>query len=585
MVNTYTNGGDPVNQLLGKLSSVKQSGSRWYALCPAHDDSKSSLQIAQGRDGRALVVCFAGCPLDNILSALSISKSDLFVQDKGQSEPDVIYTYHNADGGVAYQVIRKPNKQFVQRHPNGGGKWVWNMEGVKRVPYHLPELLRSDKAHTVCIVEGEKDADRLALAKVTATTNSGGAGKWSVDLAQYFEGRHVAIYPDNDEPGEAHALSVAHSLYDVAASVKIVRLPGLPRKGDVSDWLDQGHTIKELAAYTVDAAVWDDVRTDPDPLSNQDSTYKQGDVLRAWEADEPPPRRFAVAGLVPDGAVTLLYGDGGQGKSYIALALATVACLGQPFLGRFVEKRRALYIDAELEHTEFMRRAYKIARGYGYVKPPVGLQYLQIVGSVSDRMMQEHIRAKVAESEAEIVIFDSLSIASYGADANDASDMIGVLKFLEGLGCPVLALDHITKPMQGVNLSHYRAFGSVFKGNVARSTIQVIKAEGGALTLLHKKSNFAALSDPLHLILDFQEDTVRVEAISAGDERLAGIEDNLPAVEQVLRELGKHSDGARPEFLSTELGKSLSTIKNHLSALHKQHKAAPTGDGTWRATY
>jgi RecA-family ATPase len=317
----------------------------------------------------------------------------------------------------------------------------------------------------------------------------------------------------------------------------------------------------------------------------EDDAYKTPGLTKVWKSDEPEARQFAVAGIVPDGAVTLFYGDGGQGKSYIALALAMLSCMGQPFLGRYVEQRQALYIDAELDVTEFTRRAYKLARGMGVSRPPDGLHYYQLAGSLSEQVVQGRVMAAHRESKAGFVVLDSLSIGSYAADASDASDMIGVLKFLERLGCPVIAIDHIAKPMPGANLSQYRAFGTVFKGNVARSAIQVIKADGGALTLLHKKSNFSALSDPLHLILEFYEDdnSVRVSQITAGDERLAGIEENLPAAEQVLRELAKYPDGARPEFLATELDKSLKTIKNNLSVLHKQNRAYAVGDGTWRA--
>ena len=56
--------------------------------------------------------------------------------------------------------------------------------------------------------------------------------------------------------------------------------------------------------------------------------------VRAWEAPEPPPLRFVVADLLPEGYPTSLYGDGATGKSYIALILGMHVVLGVPFLGR-----------------------------------------------------------------------------------------------------------------------------------------------------------------------------------------------------------------------------------------------------------
>src|SRR5262249_45444897 len=74
----------------------------------------------------------------------------------------------------------------------------------------------------------------------------GGAGNFSAALACWFAGKHVAILPDFDEPGRDHALKVAELLSPVATSVRIVELPGLPPKGDVSDWLNAGGTPEQL---------------------------------------------------------------------------------------------------------------------------------------------------------------------------------------------------------------------------------------------------------------------------------------------------------------------------------------------------
>src|SRR5262249_4401427 len=78
---------------------------------------------------------------------------------------------------------------------------------------------------------------RLASLGLLATTNPMGAGKWRSEYNEWLRGRKVVIFPDNDEPGRNHARQVADSLTGVATSVKLVELPGLPEKGDVSDWL------------------------------------------------------------------------------------------------------------------------------------------------------------------------------------------------------------------------------------------------------------------------------------------------------------------------------------------------------------
>src|SRR5258705_8495221 len=69
-------------------------------------------------------------------------------------------------------------------------------------------------------------------------------------------GRDICIIPDNDKPGQDHAAKVARALNPVASSVRIVHLSGLPEKGDVSDWLDNGGDIADLIKVCETAPLW-----------------------------------------------------------------------------------------------------------------------------------------------------------------------------------------------------------------------------------------------------------------------------------------------------------------------------------------
>jgi putative DNA primase/helicase len=73
-----------------------------------------------------------------------------------------------------------------------------------------------------------------------------GAGKWMPEYNDALAGRDVVILPDNDKSGREHAAQVVAFLAGVAASVKVVELPGLAPKGDVSDWLEAGGTAAKL---------------------------------------------------------------------------------------------------------------------------------------------------------------------------------------------------------------------------------------------------------------------------------------------------------------------------------------------------
>jgi len=111
------------------------------------------------------------------------------------------YDYHDADGALRYQVVRYPDKGFTQRRPDGKGGWLYNLDGVTRLLYRLPELLATGPDTPVYVVEGEKDVNTLRALGLVATTNSEGAGKWRAECNRYFVGRQVAIVPDNDTAG------------------------------------------------------------------------------------------------------------------------------------------------------------------------------------------------------------------------------------------------------------------------------------------------------------------------------------------------------------------------------------------------
>ena len=160
-----------------------------------------------------------------------------------QRKIDAVYSYLDEDGRLLYEAVRFRPKGFAYRRRDGVGEYVWNLDGVRRVPYRLSELLNTAD---VFVAEGEKDVDRLVALGLTATCNPGGAGKWDPAYDQYFGGKGVTVIPDNDEEGRRHAYQVAASLYGTAAAVMVLELPDLPPKGDVSDWLDAGGTRERL---------------------------------------------------------------------------------------------------------------------------------------------------------------------------------------------------------------------------------------------------------------------------------------------------------------------------------------------------
>jgi hypothetical protein len=236
--------------LLSRLEKVRPTTNGWDACCPAHADEHPSLGIRVAADFRILLHCRSqGCSADQITRRLGLGLRDLYPPrdgDPGRPVMEAVYDYRDEAGVILYQVVRYRPKAFRQRRPGPNGSFVWSLGDVPRVLYRLPELQHSPPSEPVFIVEGEKDADSLTRFGLVAVTNAGGAGKWRPEFNQVLRDRHAVLLPDNDEPGRRHAAQVAEALAGIARSIRIVTLPGLPAKGDVSDWLATGGTAEEL---------------------------------------------------------------------------------------------------------------------------------------------------------------------------------------------------------------------------------------------------------------------------------------------------------------------------------------------------
>jgi len=67
-----------IETLLSRLEKVKGRNGNWTACCPAHGDGSPSLAIRHNEDGRILLHCFAGCDVNQIVTAVGMDLGDLF---------------------------------------------------------------------------------------------------------------------------------------------------------------------------------------------------------------------------------------------------------------------------------------------------------------------------------------------------------------------------------------------------------------------------------------------------------------------------------------------------------------------------
>ena len=322
-------------------------------------------------EGRQVVVyCFGKkCPQDALIAALKLRGIAVF---KPRDETPAIdtsgnlaalkrrgfkltpYDYVDADGVVVFQKVRaelfdksgkRLAKTFRQRRPNGKG-WIENLHGLDNLPpYRLQELLAAPE-QDVHLTEGEKDADTLTRLGLIATSID---GLDRTDL-EPFRSRNLVLHEDNDAGGREKVAKKWAALQGIAAAaMAVVRYPDAGHKGDVTDWIEQGHTLEDLLARI------DDARS------------QQGEELPpALEFDDQITIETSVNALVKGvlhpGDIGSIYGPSGVGKTFAAIDLAYHVALGRSWHGRRVRQAPVLYVG--LEGVRGLRHRMKAYAGH-----------------------------------------------------------------------------------------------------------------------------------------------------------------------------------------------------------------------------
>ena len=381
-----------VDALRAKGCEPVKNGKGMKAKCPGHDDTRPSLSIDH-KDGKVLLCCrSANCPNASIVSALGLQFSDLFddpkAADKSSREEKIqaIYDYRDESDNLLYQAVRlwappPTNKTFLQRRPDGKGGWIWKVAGeVRLVVFRLRELLAALPTETVFIAEGEKDVLTLERCGLVGTTNVGGAGKWKDEYAEWFSGRKVIVLQDNDKAGRDHAKKVRNSITGVVSSVKVVALPGLPEKGDVTDWVNA--KVRGIKGDVNYRAIGDELlrlcnesteaEEKASPATKAD-TFDPGISLADLVKTDLAPPRFVVNDLLPEG-LTILAGRPKQGKSWLAMLSGINVASGSRCLGtEIVTGRDVLHLALEDTRRRYKDRAVKMLTGLG-TNPPERLE-------------------------------------------------------------------------------------------------------------------------------------------------------------------------------------------------------------------
>ncbi|QEK90196.1 AAA family ATPase [Wolbachia endosymbiont of Chrysomya megacephala] len=258
------------------------------------------------------------------------------------------WNYYDENGQVIVKVYRSdpPGKKKVYK-PFDVKRGIYGAPGIRPL-YNIPEILKSDK---VILVEGEKCAEALIEQGIVATTTMSGANA-DVDKTDWspLKGKHIIIWPDNDEAGNKYAKNAEKKLLEIGvASLVVLNIPQNKPKGwDAADCVLEGIRASKFI----------------------ERRLKKNDKLNIldWNLSrylgEVPTQKFLVEGLFPLGVTSIVaaMGDTGKGMLLLDLALKVASDTDQICgFGSLVKEHGSVVIfSAEDDADEIHRRLERL---------------------------------------------------------------------------------------------------------------------------------------------------------------------------------------------------------------------------------
>ncbi|MGO7271057.1 AAA family ATPase [Rhizobium leguminosarum] len=235
-----------------------------------------------------------------------------------------------------------------------------------------------------------------------------------------------------------------------------------------------------------------------------------------WHGEPVPTREWYCEGLIPMRTVTILNGDGGVGKSLLALQLAAAGAMGLDTLGMEPLAGRTLVLGAEDDEGEFQRRLDDIAKTHG--KDLRFLSQLRLIAladrdallSVPDRaqVMQptplwRGIETYARDFKPKLIILDTAADL-FGGDEIKRSQVRQFIAMLRKLAmeidCAIVLLAHPS--VQGMQ-SGTGTSGSTAWNNSVRSRLYLTKGDKDAdpdiRILKTMKANYGKTGDEIRI--------------------------------------------------------------------------------------
>jgi hypothetical protein len=280
-------------------------------------------------------------------------------------------------------------------------------------------------ANEVLIVEGERDVDTLAGLGFTATTCPMGAKKWRPEYNDALKGKNVVLIPDNDNEGREHMALVGASLNGNSASLKLINLPNLPSKGDVSDFA-QTFKDKEEAAERLSILIENAKEYKPPKKATIEDAVLEINQFCQIETSSKQEYLFP---WLKECSLNLISGWRGVGKTFFGISILDAVSRGKEF-GPWECKKSVpcLLLDGEMAVQDIIERSNYLDLNADRKNPLYIYSdaFANQLGLPRAHLASESWRTKMKSilltRKIELWIIDNLASLASGLDENAKKD-------------------------------------------------------------------------------------------------------------------------------------------------------------------
>lgn len=268
--------------------------------------------------------------------------------------------------------------------------------------------------------------------------------------------------------------------------------------------------------------------------------YRQGEqTVNLAETDMPIDKGNLITPIIPYGEPSLMFGEGGSGKSILSLWLANLVTQGVQTDWISAIKKNVLYIDYETNRSEYLVRNNKLANGMG-LDSPSAIYYRRTQEPMI--AIAEIIRAEIQRLDIGFVVVDSAAMAC-GAEPESAKATTDYYKAIRSFGedVTVLTLAHTTK----AETEKKTPFGSAFWTYYARSVWEIKKIDSDKsnqqnIGIYHRKVNNTQLHEPIGYQVQYFSNEININGFDITDSTTMNTE--IPMIKRIYNYLRETSE-------------------------------------------